>query len=191
MHPAQFWLNSTEIPETSPVQLNTHDLDKAFPGIADYYGSNQTVNVFVNITNLYDFTVTAGDEQVALNGDLRFQFYVDTIDGAKDLAVDLSLDKMIMEASILIDGFNVNGNFTKLKVQNVVVNTCSFGKLSTFKLKMELNVGLAVAAGPINKKLSGLVIPSEVLGIFELSDLVIDYYDGFLMAGATPTFIAP
>merc|ERR1711920_267297 len=75
--------------------------------------------------------------------------------------------------------------------KEIEVKTCSFGTLSTFKLKMELNVGLAVAAGPINKKLSALVIPSNILGIFELSDLVVGYYDGFLMAGATPTFLAP
>ena len=56
---------------------------------------------------------------------------------------------------------------------------------------MELNVGLAIAAVPINNALSSLVIPENVLGVFTLSDLVIDYYDGYLFGGATPTFIAP
>ena len=119
------------------------------------------------------------------------RFYVDTVNATTELAVDISLNKLIADATILVEGFNVTGNFTKLKVQNVLVNACTFGKLSTFKIKMELNVAMAVAAGPINKKLSTLVIPQTVLGIFELSDLYLGYYDGFLFAGATPTFLPP
>ena len=95
-----------------------------------------------------------------MNGDMTLRFYVDTVNGTTDLAVDLSLNKLIADATILVDGFNVTGNFTKLKVGNVLVNSCSFGTIGTFKLKMELNVALAVAAGPINTKLSTLVIPS-------------------------------
>lgn len=126
-----------------------------------------------------------------MNGDMRMAFYVETAAGATELAVDLNLNKMDVEATILVDGFNITGNFTKLKVMNVVVNSCAFGTVSTFKVKMEINVGLAVAAEPINKKLNTLVIPQEVLGVFSLSDLVIGYYDGYLFGGATPTFLQP
>ena len=122
---------------------------------------------------------------------MTLRFYVDTVNATTELAVDMSLNKMIADATILVDGFNISGNFTKLKVQNVLINSCKFGEPSTFKIKMELNVALAVAAEPINKKLSTLVIPSSVLGIFELSDLYLGYYDGFLFAGATPTFLPP
>lgn len=185
-HPVDLWLNATE-----HAQLNTGTLDKAFPGISAYYGPNQPVNVNVDVTNLYNFAVTEGDETVALNGDARIKFYVDKTDGTTDLAADISLSKLIMEATILIDGYNITGNFTKLKVQNLVVNECAFGTISVFKLKMEINVGLAVAAEPINKKLSALVVPETVLGYFKLSDLVIGYHDGYLSGGATPTFLPP
>ena len=117
------------------------------------------------------------------------RFYVDTVNATTELAVDISLSKIIADATILVDGFNITGNFTKLKVQTLAVNSCSFGKIGTFQLKIELNVGLAVVAGPLNKALNTLVIPDNVMGIFQLSDLVIDYYDGFLFAGATPTFL--
>jgi len=158
-HPVDVWVNATDIPASAPFQLTTGYLDKAFAGIAAYYGSNQTVNVRVNVTNVYGFVVTEGKETLGLNADVNMKFYVDKVDGTQELAVDLSLEKMIADASILIDGYNVNGNFTKLKVSTINVNSCSFGTISTFKLKMELNVGLAVAAEPINKKLNTLVIP--------------------------------
>ena len=143
------------------------------------------------MTDVYDATFLAGKETVGLNADWNMKIYVDTVNGTTDLAADLTFTKMIADASILIDGYNVTGNFTKLKVSTITVNSCAFGTISTFKLKMEINVGLAVAAVPINKALSSLVIPETVLGVFTLSDLVIDYYDGFLFGGATPTFIAP
>ena len=191
IHPVEGWLNSTMVPESAPINLTTGFLDKAFKGIASYYGPDQPVNVYANLTDLGGFTVTAGKKEVSMNAALRLQFFVETTNGTTDLAVDLDLSQIVADATILIDGFNVTGNFTKLKVQNLAVNYCSFGKISTFQLKIELNVGLAVAAGPLNKALNTLVIPDNVLGIFQLSDLVIDYYDGFLFAGATPTFLPP
>ena len=190
-HPVDVWLNATMVPASSKLQLNTGALEKVLPGISDYYGANQTVNVRVNVTDVYDATFLEGKETVGLNADWNMKIYVDTVNGTTDLAADLTFTKMIADASILIDGYNVTGNFTKLKVSTITVNSCAFGTISTFKLKMEINVGLAVAAVPINKALSSLVIPETVLGVFTLSDLVIDYYDGFLFGGATPTFIAP
>ena len=165
-HPVNGWLNSTEVPSSAPISLTTGFLDKAFKGIAAYYGPDQPVNVFYNLTHLDGFTVTAGNQEVSMEAGARLQFYVETTNGTTDLAVDLDLSKIVADATILIDGFNVTGNFTKLKVQTLAVNSCSFGKISTFQLKLELNVGLAVAAGPLNKALNTLVIPDNVMGIF-------------------------
>ena len=61
VHPVEVWLNATEIPASAPFQLTTGFLDKAFPGMASYYGANQTVNVFINVTDLYNFAVTEND----------------------------------------------------------------------------------------------------------------------------------
>jgi len=143
------------------------------------------------VTNVYDATFKKGKETLGLNADWNMKIYVETIEGTTELAADLTFTKMIADASILIDGYNVSGNFTELKVSDITVNSCAFGSLSAFILKTEINVGLAIAAAPINKALSSLVIPETILEVFTLSDLVIDYYDGFLFCGATPTFIAP
>ena len=54
-----------------------------------------------------------------------------------------------------------------------------------------VGVALAVAAPTITQKLSKLTIPHAITDWFELSDLVIAYYDDYLGIGATPVFIAP
>ena len=191
-YPVQYWLNATDIPESSPMQLNTHDLEKAFPGIDAHYGPDpRPVNVYVDLVSLSGFSVAKGKEQVSLNGAIDLKFFVDTADGASELAVDLSLTKLYMEASILIDGYNVTGSFTKLQARTIKVNDCAFGDLSAFKVKVELNVGMSMATDPINEKIAAFVIPSHLYGLFELSDLRVGYFDGFLMAGATPTFLVP
>ena len=86
---------------------------------------------------------------------------------------------------------HVNVTFQKLKVHNVMVNSCSFGKIGTFKLQMGLNVALAVLAPKISDKLMQFGIPKEILGHLELSDINIAFYDEFLGIGVTPSFIAP
>ena len=78
-----------------------------------------------------------------------------------------------------------------LKVKNIKVNSCSFGTIGTFKLKMGLNVALAVAATTIEQKVGNVTVPTNIANYVTLSDFAIKYYDGYLGVGATPTVIAP
>ena len=78
-----------------------------------------------------------------------------------------------------------------LKVKNLKVNSCSFGTIGTFKLKMGLNVALAVAATTIEQKVGNVTVPTNIANYVTLSDFAIKYYDGYLGVGATPTVIAP
>lgn len=34
-------------------------------------------------------------------------------------------------------------------------------------------------------------IPQNILGVFQLSDIFLQYNDGYIYAGATPTFLPP
>ena len=51
------WIKESDIPAGSPFNLTTTDLDSVFSGIEKYYGADLPVDVFVNMTKLYDFTV--------------------------------------------------------------------------------------------------------------------------------------
>lgn len=90
---------------------------------------------------------------LALYADADLKFYVETVNGT-ELAVDLAVSKFEFDGSIdIVDGYNISANITKLKVKNIKVNSCSWGKIGTFKLQMGLNVALAVLAPKIADKL--------------------------------------
>lgn len=88
-----------------------------------------------------------------------------------------------MDISIQINNF---------AAADLVVDSCIFGDLSAFKLKLELNNYIRYVLPHMNVWLAShpLKLPSNIAGIFELSDLTLGYYDDYLYAGATPTFIA-
>ena len=50
------WIHDTDIPESSPFKLTTTDLDSVFSGIEEYYGADLPVEVWLNMTKLYDVT---------------------------------------------------------------------------------------------------------------------------------------
>jgi len=52
-----------------------------------------------------------------------------------------------------------------------------------------MDYGVKVFTAWFATKASEFVIPTNIFGIFELSDLTIKYHDGFIEAGLTPTFI--
>lgn len=81
----------------------------------------------------------------------------------------------------------------QVKSSNVSIPFCSWGSLNALKLKIELNNFLLLEMNHINNWLDTMpiTIPSQVGGLFLLSDLTIEYFDNYIYAGATPTFIAP
>ena len=44
------WVNATEIPPSVPLSLDTSTVNILLPGISDYYGSSQPVDVHFNVT---------------------------------------------------------------------------------------------------------------------------------------------
>ena len=82
---------------------------------------------------------------------------------------------------------------TSFLVKTVQVVSSTLGSLSAFKLKMEFNTASKYLVHSLNAFLAKyqVPIPSNIFGIFTLSDLFLQYNDGFIYAGATPTFIAP
>ncbi len=88
---------------------------------------------------------------------------------------------------------SVSIQISEVKSTNLVVDSCSFGKLSAVTLKLELNNFLKIYMPHINSYLNTVPInvPSNIAGIFELSDLTLEYFDNYVYMGATPTFIPP
>jgi len=81
----------------------------------------------------------------------------------------------------------------RLNVGSVDVLSCAFGKLSGLTIKLEINNGFRVVQPEINHKLAKKPInfPTNILGLFELRQLTLSYYNNYIYAGLTPIFIGP
>ena len=186
---------STALPSTSPVQLNTSDttMNLVFPGIQKYYGPNIPLDVHLKLKSLGSFEITASDSVMAGLANMEVEVWANKADGTRDLATSFTLGDLAFGFSVLITDMLVSAQITEIYSGTVVVNSCSFGRLSALKLKLELNKGFKIAQPIINSKLAGMQVsvPSNIAGVFELHNLNLSYFDSYLYAGATPIFIAP
>lgn len=82
-------------------------------------------------------------------------------------------------------------NLGNVNVDKITVNYCSFGKLSALTLKVELNNFFRIFTPVLNRKLATHLItfPSNIFGVLTLSDLTLGYFNNYIYAGFTPTFI--
>jgi hypothetical protein len=80
-----------------------------------------------------------------------------------------------------------------VNVDKVVINTDNIGGLSKILIKTQLNLGMKVIIPIANSILAEkvLTIPDHFTKYFLLSDIVISYYNSFLMFGLTITFVDP
>jgi hypothetical protein len=88
---------------------------------------------------------------------------------------------------------DISLSIAKVNVDAIGIDYCNFGTLRAVTLRLELNNGFRVLLPVINKILSthSIKFPSHIGPLFELSNLTLGYYDDYIYAGATPTFVAP
>lgn len=98
-----------------------------------------------------------------------------------------------MNATFTITNFLLGLEVNYFKVDSIDVVKSNVGRVSTLTLLVEINTGFKILVPIINSILTKfeVTLPSDILGLFTLSDLNLEYYDGYTYFGATPTFIAP
>lgn len=180
------------LPENLQSILTTSTLNLLLPGIQKYYG-DLPMNVAFAVTKLGDFGVESENTLMSGKSSLDLQFYVVKEDGTEEMACDLQLNDIEFGFTASVDNMNITLDISTVKIDQVVVVSDTFGRLSPTIIKTALNTGFAIALPVVNNLLAdhSIPFPSNIAGLFELSDLVLDYYDGYIYAGATPTFIAP
>lgn len=187
------WFNSTEVPATVPMSLTTSTVDILLPGIKDHYGADLPVDLRYNVTTLGNFAVSEANEEMSGTGSLTLEFWVELADGTKEMAADLGLNDIDFKFTALVDNMNVMLNITKVNIDTVDVISDTFGRLSGLTIKVKLNNGFRFGLPLFNIVLAKhpITIPSNILNLFELSDLTLGYHDDYVYVGATPTFIGP
>ena len=168
-------------------------MNLVFPGIQKFYGPNIPLDVHLKVKTLGNFDITAADNVMAGLATVDMELWADKLDGTREMATSITLSDLAFGFSVLITDMLVSAQITEIYSGNVIVNSCTFGKLSALKLKLELNKGFKIAQPIINEKLAAMQIevPSNIAGIFELHNLTLGYYDDYLYAGATPIFLPP
>jgi hypothetical protein len=164
-----------------------------FPGIENFYGPNIPLDIHLKVKSLGSFDITASDNVMAGLATIDMELWADKLDGTREIAASITLGDLAFGFSVLINDMIVAAQITEVYSTTVTVNSCTFGKLSALKLKLELNKGFKIAQPIINEKLAAMTIavPSNIAGIFELHNLTLGYYDDYLYAGATPIFLPP
>mmetsp|Transcript_64074 Transcript_64074/g.88611 ORF Transcript_64074/g.88611 Transcript_64074/m.88611 type:complete len:286 (-) Transcript_64074:54-911(-) len=178
-------LLASMIPEFTTSFFNT-----GLPGIADYYGPDQPVDVYLNIKSVQDITTVANDSTISGMSALNAKFYVHKTDGKVELANDIDASQIFTKFTVLIDDMSLAGNITSVNIGKVNSNYCSFGRVPLTTEKIFLNKLLNMFIPQIDKILNSkrLPLPTELFGLFKLQDLIIKYYDDYIMLGLTPTF---
>merc|ERR1712216_101135 len=85
----------------------------------------------------------------------------------------------------------VKPNVENASLRDIKVESSTIGQLDMTLLQELLQKGLEEGREPFNWYIQtkSLNIPSELFGLFKLSDLIIKYHNGYLEGGLTPTFL--
>ena len=108
-------------------------------------------------------------------------------------AIELPIDIKFM-GNLLVDGFWAYANVLSLQVNSIDVAFESIGFTDTDALKLAINSTSKSICFYVNhyfEQWYKFPIPQDIFGIFMLSDIFLRYADGYLFAGATPTFLGP
>ena len=87
----------------------------------------------------------------------------------------------------------VTANITSCTIDTINVTATTFGPLDLSLITKLFNEGTTLGIPFFNIwiQTQSIVIPSELFGLFKLSDVVVKYHDNYLEAGLTPTFVPP
>lgn len=106
VYEVHFWTKSTDIPSGSFVQLDTSSLNMFFPGMEAHYGPNLPVDIEYKLEDLENFKCQQIENTMSFDGDLGVKFWVNFPNNTKEVAVDIMLEKLLVNFTLLVQ----NGN---------------------------------------------------------------------------------
>jgi hypothetical protein len=184
--PLGAWVN-----KSYNTTITTGQLNPFLPGIQSFYGDVPCA-IHFSITKLGSFNVLEANPQINALATITLEFWALTSTGPQ-LATSMTLIDTFFGFTITVNNMTMNLQLATTNVDKITVNSCSFGKLSTLLLKTELNNFFRVFTPIINSDLAAdtFTVPSNVFGVFQLTNLTLGYYQNYLYVGMTPVFIAP
>jgi hypothetical protein len=119
------------------------------------------------------------------------QFWVHSTDAGLVNAASIELVRAKMGIEAVTNEMTLTLKISTIHVDEVKVLVDAIGGLNGFAIKTEINNSFRVIQPRLNRWLAGhpFALPTQVLGVFELTAITLDYYDGWVYAGLTPVFI--
>ena len=187
------WEYGDQLPEKFNTTITAGLLNTALPGMTAKYGADTIVDILGNCTALHSFASSAANQDVSVQGTVNLQFWPRLADGSSELAVEFEMIDILFTGGIDVLNFNATANISTFLVDKVNVISSTIGNLSAFKLKVEFNTVSKLLVPSLNNFIQkyAFPIPQNILGIFTLNGLFLEYADGYIFAGATPTFLPP
>lgn len=187
------WVYGDDLPgPAAAYTITASELDIALPGFSTKYGADTIVDVYGETTALNNWESSAANKDITVYGSVKIQFWP-RVGDSTELAVELDVTDIKFTGDIAVNGFFASANITTFLVDKISIPTSTIGNLSAAKLKIEFNTVSRLVVPVLNTKLQkySVPIPQDIFGIFTLSNIFLEYADGYMFAGATPTFTAP
>lgn len=118
--PVDFWIQSSDVPETSPFKLDTTDLTIFFPGMSTKYGIGLPVSMKTNIIEMKNFTSSEAKSSMSMKTNLALSFYVNKTDGTQELACEILLEDLAFGFSAIIDSMVIHPKILSADISTIV-----------------------------------------------------------------------
>lgn len=191
-HEGTGWYNETTLPHPLDFTLTTHDINIMLPGMLQTYGTGKQVKLEFKVEDFGDFRSKFAKPYMIATATINVRFWVVKAPGQEELAVELNLYNItnkvfVNEKPDLIMGLMI-GEF-RLHGVEVVKSTIGMLNPNTIRLKLNTVNSVIVTLTNIILQRFEIQLPNNIWGLFKLTQLHMEYFDGYIYAGATPIFI--
>lgn len=190
----KFTIDQSMIPASVPVPMDTTTIDHFFPGLAKHFGDHKPVKVELDLIRVGSFDSRKSDQHLSVQLDTAVKFLVVQADNSTEEAINVNLMNMMANVSVsATEDMKPVVKILAASVGYITETRSAVGHVNCTDLAKNINAvmsyGVEVFTAWFATKADAFVIPTNILGLFELSDLTVKYHDGFIEAGLTPTFI--
>jgi hypothetical protein len=176
------------------AKLDTTTMDNFFPNLVDHFGAHRPVKVELDLLRIGSFESKKVDQHLSVQLDVRIRFLVENANKTISEAINVKLMDLMADVSVLATAdMKPVVKVLGASVGYISETRSAVGHINCTTLANNINTalggGIEVFNGWFASKADSFVIPTSIMGLFDLSDLTIKYHDGYIEAGLTPTFI--
>lgn len=195
VHEGPGWYNQTQLPPPLDFTLTTQDLNIMLPGMVNTYGKDKQVKLEYKVEDFGDFRSRFAKPYMIATATVNLRFWVVQAPDQEELAVELNLynitnkvflnEKPDLRMSLMIGEFRLHG---------VEIVDSRIGMLNPNTIRLKLNTvnSVIVTLSNIILQKWEVQIPNSMLsGLFHLTNLHLEYFDGYIYAGVTPMYVPP